>query len=252
MESDKHLYIPGHFKFISGTMGGGKTEYLLSVLSQCMLTGDRMPVQLFKPTIDDRFGKNWIQSKGGAKMEADLVDQYRPEMILDLIKPETVVVGIDEGNLFYPEWVKESYPYHAEDFPKPKQIPSTGPHLYRMMNVVQKLLAMDKMVYMTALEKNARGLPFNPMVKEFLVNAHSAVKHAGPCMANQFCKRNASLVQRVSHKDRTVDSWMTPVLYIEQFTEDRLFDYLSVCERHFIMPPGAPSREEILTYLARN
>ena len=88
----------GWIELICGGMFAGKSEELLRRVRRAEIA--RLPVQVFKPAIDDRFGADVIASHNGMRREALIVRE--PREILELVLPETRVVAIDEAQFFEP------------------------------------------------------------------------------------------------------------------------------------------------------
>lgn len=88
----------GWIELICGGMFAGKSEELLRRVRRAEIA--RVPVQVFKPAIDDRFGVDVVASHNGMRREALIVRD--PHDILELVKPETRVVAIDEAQFFEP------------------------------------------------------------------------------------------------------------------------------------------------------
>lgn len=81
---------------IAGCMFSGKTEEMIRRLRRAVIA--RQNVQVFKHIIDERYGKNSVDSHAGTTFEA--VPVKSSVEILKLIKSETTVVAVDEGQFF--------------------------------------------------------------------------------------------------------------------------------------------------------
>src|SRR5436190_10174133 len=90
---------PGWIEVIAGSMFSGKSEELIRRLRRAQIA--RQKVQIFKPKIDDRFSKDHIISHSEMRIASENVDSSR--QLLEAVKPDTEVVGIDEGQFFDPE-----------------------------------------------------------------------------------------------------------------------------------------------------
>src|ERR1700722_11357465 len=86
----------GWIEVISGPMFSGKTEELIRRLRRAVLGKQR--VQIFKPTLDRRYDEAAIVSHNDQKLTSRSID--RAEQLLELLEPETQVVGIDEVQFF--------------------------------------------------------------------------------------------------------------------------------------------------------
>lgn len=86
----------GWVEVICGPMFSGKSEELIRRVTRSKIA--RIPVQVFKPAIDDRYGVTEVVSHSALKIEAlpvaDSLDLLRS------IHESTTVVGIDEGQFF--------------------------------------------------------------------------------------------------------------------------------------------------------
>jgi thymidine kinase len=71
----------------------GKTEELIRRLRRAVIA--KQQVQVFKPEIDKRYDQVKVISHGGAAFDA--VPIRSSADILELVRPETTVVGIDEA-----------------------------------------------------------------------------------------------------------------------------------------------------------
>jgi thymidine kinase len=94
----------GSMTVITGCMFSGKTSELQRLLRRHKIA--KQVVRLFKPEIDDRYGKNKVVSHDQTRLEAASVPIEDPKMILSLIPHNTTVVGIDEAQFFDPAIVE--------------------------------------------------------------------------------------------------------------------------------------------------
>ena len=82
---------------IAGSMFSGKTEELIKLITRAEIAERR--VQVFKPVIDDRWGKvRKISSHSGAEHEATPLSSFK--QILENLSPNTNIVAIDEVQFF--------------------------------------------------------------------------------------------------------------------------------------------------------
>lgn len=86
----------GQIEVICGCMFSGKTEELLRRIQRAKIA--RQKVQVFKPVIDDRYGKDFVVSHNQNKVLSTPVSKARD--ILKLLEDSTRVVGIDEAQFF--------------------------------------------------------------------------------------------------------------------------------------------------------
>src|SRR5918998_4513956 len=97
--NDEHLSVlhqgaaAGWIEVIAGSMFSGKSEELIRRLRRARIA--RLKVQVFKPRIDTRYSHDHIVSHSEMRHESGVVERAR-EMLAS-VRPETEVVGIDEG-----------------------------------------------------------------------------------------------------------------------------------------------------------
>ncbi len=125
------LHRDGSIEVICGCMFSGKSEELIRRLRRAVIA--KQNVQVFKPTIDDRYHAVQVRSHNGNGFDATPV--LSSVAVLELARPETTVVGIDEAQFFDSEL----------------------PH------VVAKLADAGKRVICAGLDLDFRGEPFGPM-----------------------------------------------------------------------------------------
>ena len=123
----------------------------------------RRAVQVFKPAIDIRFNSELVSSHDGDSFEARPV--LVGEEILQLMSPDTTVVGIDEVQFFD----------HA------------------IVGVVRKLVASGHRVICAGLDLDFRGEPFGP-VPTLLALAEKVDKLEAICVV---CGEAATRTQRI-------------------------------------------------------
>lgn len=86
----------GKIEIITGCMFSGKSEELIRRLKRARIA--KLTIQVFKPTIDERYSNVEVVSHTGERIEAIAVDSS--EDILRRIDPQVNVVAIDEGQFF--------------------------------------------------------------------------------------------------------------------------------------------------------
>jgi thymidine kinase len=86
----------GWIEVIVGSMFSGKSEELIRRLRRARIARQR--VQVFKPRIDTRYSTDDIVSHGEMRMESVVIDSS--QQLVELVAPDTEVVGIDEGQFF--------------------------------------------------------------------------------------------------------------------------------------------------------
>jgi thymidine kinase len=86
----------GRVEVICGSMFSGKSEELIRRVRRAEIA--KQKVQIFKPSLDNRFDETLVQSHDGRAAEAVPIDT--PQQILEHIDGETTVVAIDEAQFF--------------------------------------------------------------------------------------------------------------------------------------------------------
>ncbi len=160
---------PGWLEVITGSMFSGKSEELIRRLRRAQIA--RQHVQIFKPAIDDRFSQDEIVSHSEMKIPSTNVSTAAE--LLAKVRPETEVVGVDEGQFFDAE------------------LPS----------VLSKLADSGKRVIVAGLDTDYLGKPFEPM-PQLLAIAEYITKTLAICMV---CGGPANHTQRlVASKERVL------------------------------------------------
>jgi thymidine kinase len=151
----------GQIEVICGCMFSGKSEELIRRLRRAAIA--RQPVQAFKPAIDRRFAGDSIVSHDARSVESIAVDDVSE--ILDRVRPETRVVGIDEAQFL------------------------AGP----LVDVCETLAARGVRVIVAGLDQDYLGKPFEP-IPQLLAVADSITKVTAVCVV---CGRPATKSQRL-------------------------------------------------------
>lgn len=86
----------GWVEVICGPMFSGKSEELIRRVTRSQIA--RIPVQVFKPQIDDRYAATEIVSHSALKVAAIPVEDSL--QLLKAVAESTQVIGIDEGQFF--------------------------------------------------------------------------------------------------------------------------------------------------------
>jgi thymidine kinase len=86
----------GWVEVICGPMFSGKSEELIRRVTRSKIA--RIPVQTFKPQLDDRYADKEVVSHSSLKVEAIPVDTS--DELLRAVEDTTEVIGIDEGQFF--------------------------------------------------------------------------------------------------------------------------------------------------------
>ncbi len=159
----------GWIEVIVGSMFSGKSEELIRRLNRARIARQR--VQVFKPSIDARYSIEEIASHSGRTHDSKPVATTREMM--ELIRPDTQVVGIDEGQFFDMDIVAAA----------------------------NELAAGGKRVIIAGLDQDYTGKPFEPMpqllsVAEFITKTHAI------CVK---CGSTANYSQRTVESDERVE-----------------------------------------------
>lgn len=86
----------GWLEVIVGSMFSGKSEELIRRIRRAQIARQR--VQIFKPAVDIRYSDDHIVSHSDLKLEAEPASSAAD--LLAKVRPDTEVVGIDEGQFF--------------------------------------------------------------------------------------------------------------------------------------------------------
>lgn len=86
----------GWVEIICGPMFSGKSEELIRRITRYQIA--RIPVQTFKPQLDDRYAESEVVSHSSLRVEA--VPVQTAAQLLRQIDASTQVIGIDEGQFF--------------------------------------------------------------------------------------------------------------------------------------------------------
>jgi len=151
----------GWIEAICGPMFSGKSEELMRRLRRAMIARKR--VQVFKPSIDQRYSSDEIVSHNHLRMKSQVIQ--KASEILPLIDPRTEVVGVDEANFFGPD----------------------------LAEIATQLADGGKQVMIAGLDTDYMGRPFPPM-PELLSLAESITKTLAICMR---CGNPAKHTQRL-------------------------------------------------------
>ena len=140
--------LSGSIEVVCGPMFSGKTEELIRRVRRAQIA--RQKVQIFKPSIDDRYHESQVVSHSSQSVEATPVNNALE--ILSKLLDSTRIVAIDEIQFFDTVILK----------------------------VVRKLARRGIRVICAGLDQDYRGLPFGPM-PELLAIADHVVKIQAIC-----------------------------------------------------------------------
>lgn len=162
MSEFSYMHSRGWIEVVVGSMFSGKTEELIRRLRRAEFA--RLPVQVFKPVIDNRYNEMAVTSHNQTTM-GSLPIQDAEEIWLHL-KPDTKVIGIDEGQFFSSSLVK----------------------------VAQDLADRGLRVIIAGLDTDWQGQAFEPM-PTLMAIAESVTKQHAVCVV---CGVPASRTQRTA------------------------------------------------------
>ncbi|MBN1484328.1 MAG: thymidine kinase [Chloroflexia bacterium] len=166
----------GQIEVVCGSMFSGKTEELIRLVRRAQIA--RQKVQVFKPSLDDRYAVEHIASHNGLRAEA--VSVHESQDIIDRVDPDTDVVAIDEIQFFDQEVVA----------------------------VCEQLADLGLRVIVAGLDMDFRGEPFGPM-PDLLARAEEVRKLRAICVR---CGSPASRTQRLI--DGRPASYEDPVILV--------------------------------------
>ena len=151
----------GWIEVICGSMFSGKSEELIRRVRRVQIA--KKKIQIFKPTIDNRYAVQYIYSHNGTKVEA--INVVESKEIMEKVEPDTEVIAIDEAQ------------FYDDD----------------IVLICQKLADQGKRVIIAGLDQDFRGEPFGPIPK-LLAIAEYVDKLQAICM---ICGNTASRTQRL-------------------------------------------------------
>ncbi|MCC5891137.1 MULTISPECIES: thymidine kinase [unclassified Exiguobacterium] len=151
----------GWIEVICGSMFSGKSEELIRRVRRAHY--GKIPVQVFKPAIDDRYHEENVVSHSGNSVVA--VPIQSSQDLYDAVREETQVIAIDEVQ-FFDEGI---------------------------VDVIEQLASEDKRVICAGLDMDFRGEPFT-MMPELLARAEFVTKLQAICLS---CGAPASRTQRL-------------------------------------------------------
>jgi len=152
---------PGSLEIITGSMFCGKTEELIRRLRRATIA--KKHVQVFKPSIDDRYAIETVTSHNGLQFNAQPI--HKAADVYDHLQQETSVVAFDEAQFFDDE----------------------------IISIAQDLANQGLRVISAGLDMDFRGEPFGPM-PALMARAEIVDKLHAICMV---CGEEASRTQRL-------------------------------------------------------
>ena len=158
----------GWIEVICGPMFSGKSEELIRRLRRAIIARKR--VEVFKPTIDDRYSADEIVSHGDSRMTSQVVRDARD--IMELIDWRSEVIGVDEANFMGSQ----------------------------LVDVAQRLADSGKQVIIAGLDTDYLGRPFAP-IPDLLAHAESITKTLAICVR---CGNPAKHTQRLRGSEELI------------------------------------------------
>jgi thymidine kinase len=159
----------GWIEVIVGSMFSGKSEELIRRLRRAQIARQR--VQIFKPAVDGRFADDHIVSHSALRIPSESARTSAD--LLSLVRKDTEVVGIDEGQFFDAE----------------------------LPTVCAALADRGVRVIVAGLDQDYLGKPFEPM-PQLLAIAEFITKTRAICVV---CGNPANHTQRlVTSNDRVL------------------------------------------------
>lgn len=158
----------GTIEVICGCMFSGKSEELIRRLRRSQIARQR--VQIFKPTIDNRYSDEEIVSHNEQKLGAIVVADTKE--MLSRLDDRTEVIAIDEVQFF------------DED----------------IVVVCRRLADIGRRVVVAGLDLDYRGRPFKNTV-ELMASAEYVTKNLAICMR---CSAPAGFTQRIVDSEERI------------------------------------------------
>jgi thymidine kinase len=155
------IHHSGSIEVITGSMFCGKTEELIRRLRRATIA--KQKVQVFKPTIDNRYAEEKVTSHAGANFDA--LPIRKAAEIFERLDPDTTVVAVDEVQFFDDEIVP----------------------------ITQQLANQGIRVIAAGLDMDFRGEPFGP-IPILMSKAEEVSKLHAICV---ICGEEASRTQRL-------------------------------------------------------
>ncbi len=155
------IHSSGRIEVICGSMFCGKSEELIRRSRRAVIA--KQELQVFKPSIDDRYSTLHVSSHSGQNIEALAITKAHE--ILENLSPTATVVAIDEIQFFDME----------------------------IIEIIQQLAARGIRVIVAGLDMDFRGEPFGPM-PQLLSIAEDVTKLHAICVV---CGEDACRTQRL-------------------------------------------------------
>jgi len=158
----------GWIEVIAGPMFSGKSEELIRRITRYELA--RIPTQVFKPALDDRYAVSEVVSH--SRLSTPAIPVSSSDELLKAVEDRTVVVGIDEGQFFDDE----------------------------LTDVAMMLADAGKQVIVAGLDTDYLGRPFEP-IPTLMLRAEYITKSLAVCHR---CGGPGLFTQRLGQSDELV------------------------------------------------
>lgn len=195
----------GHIELVTGPMFAGKSEELIRRLKRLMIADFK--VQVFKPSIDDRYSVDSISSHNKSMIKAIRVTKTQD--IVDNLEKDTDIIGIDEVQFLDSAIVE----------------------------LLERWASSGKTAIVSGLDLDFKSEPFYFMDKELtmadlMVRADNVLKLTAVCVFKEngkICGSDATRSQRLINGSPA--SYYSPLVMVSasELYEPR-------CRRHHIIP----------------
>jgi len=155
------MHIRGSLEVICGSMFSGKSEELIRRIKRAQIA--QLKVQVFKPSLDNRFGVLQVVSHSGFTIQA--IPVTHPYEIFEYLESDTQVAAIDEVQFFSEE----------------------------IVDVCDRLACRGLKVIVAGLDLDFKGEPFGS-VPQLMAKAETVDKLRAICVV---CGENACRSQRI-------------------------------------------------------
>lgn len=164
----------GTIEVITGSMFSGKTEELIRRLRRAQFAG--LKVEIFKPSIDNRYSENRVVSHDEKSIVSTPVDNSSAIL---LMAGDVDVVGIDEAQFFDNS----------------------------IIDVCNKLANNGVRVVIAGLDMDFMGNPFGPIpallsIAEYITKVHAICMRCGSLAQYSFRKSDEAQVVLLGEKDK--------------------------------------------------
>ncbi len=157
-----HESVGGWIEVISGVMFSGKSEELMRRVRRAMLARKR--VQVFKSSLDARYGIDAVASHDGGRIQAEPVQTALE--LMEKVRPDTEVVAVDEVQFLDDD----------------------------IVNAANTLADRGVRVILAGTDMDFRGRPFGPMPALLAIAEKVDKLHAICVRCGELATRNQRLI----------------------------------------------------------